>query len=85
MSIITMQRQIDRLATTIDQIKPRPLVKYKLIGVPPDDATDEAKAVFKKEFDAAQAAGVFVIQLVGVRPDPTNRRWQRPEDRQSLL
>lgn len=63
----TMQRQIERLRADVDQIKPRPIVRYQLIGVPADDATDQAKAAYQTEFDAAQAAGIFVIQLVPVR------------------
>lgn len=85
MSTAALQRQIDRLATTIDQIKPRPIVHYKLIGRASDDATDEAKAVYQAELAAAQVAGVSVIELVGIKPGQTKRRWQRPEDLQPQL
>lgn len=85
MSTIALQRQIDRLAATIDQIKPRPLVHYKLIGRPSEDATNDVKAVYQAELAAAQAAGVSVIELVGIKPGPPKRRWHRPEDRQSHL
>ena len=61
-----MQRQIDRLKTDIDQIKPHPIVHHKLMGVPRDSASPEEKAAYQSEFSAAQAAGVFVIQLVGL-------------------
>ncbi len=67
MTNLAMQRQIDRLKTDIDQIKPRAPVKYQLLGVPTDDASEQAKAAYQTELDAAQADGVCVIQLVPVR------------------
>lgn len=79
MSNIAMQRQIDRLKTDIDQIKPRAPVKHQLMGVPPDDASDEAKAAYQAEFDAAQAAGIFVIQLVPVRSPNHDSNHQAPD------
>jgi hypothetical protein len=85
MSTAALQRQIDRLASTICQIKPRTIIHYKLIGRPSDDATDEAKAVYQAELAAALVAGMSVIELVGIKPGQTKRRWQRPEDRQSRL
>lgn len=85
MSNIAMQRQIHRLKTDINQIKPRAPVKYQLIGAPNDDASDEAKATYRAELEAAQAAGAHVIRLVGVRPDPIRRGWSRSEDRRSSL
>jgi len=83
MSTAALQRQIDRLADTIEKIKPRPLVHYKLIGRPSDDASDNAKALYQAELAAAQTAGEVVIELVGVKPGPPKRRWQKPADRQA--
>lgn len=83
MSTAALKRQIDRLAATIEQIKPKQIVHYKLIGRPSDDATDEARAVYQAELTAAQAAGVSVIELVGIKPGPPKRRWQKPADRQA--
>jgi hypothetical protein len=64
MSTFSMKRQIDRLASDIGQIKPKPLIQSKLMTVPPADASDEAKAAYQEEFNQAQAAGVMIIQLV---------------------
>lgn len=94
MSTAALKRQIDRLATVVEQIKPRQIVHYRLIGVPGDDATDEERAVYQAELAAAQAAGESVIRLVGIKPDPIKpdapiqpdppkRRWQKPADRQA--
>ena len=80
-----MQRQIDKLAATVSQIKPRAPFHSILLAVPQDDATDAVKAAYQAKFDAAQAAGVQVIGLVGVRPDPIARGWSQAEDRRSSL
>lgn len=68
MSTAALQRQIDKLAATISQIKPKPPVKSILLGVPPDDASDAVKAAYQAELAAAQAGGVQVIGLVGIKP-----------------
>lgn len=80
-----MRAQIEKIRTEIDQIKPRPFVECKLMGQPPDVATDEVKAVYQAELTAAKAAGVSVIELVGIKPGPPKRRWQKPADRESWL
>jgi len=96
MSNIALRKKIDRLAESISQIKPRPIVRCEIMGQPPDDASDEVKSAYQKELDAAQAAGVFVIQLVGlkpdtikpdapIQPDTIRQRWQKPADRQPSL
>ena len=67
MSAQILRRGIDRLKYDLESINPRPLVRYKLMGVPPDDASAEAKAAYQVNLDAAQADGFFVIQLVPLK------------------
>lgn len=83
MSNQTLRRGINRLKSDVKFIKPRPLVQCKLIGEPSDDATNEVKAAYQAELDAALAAGLFVIRLVGIKSDPIKTRWQKPADLQA--
>lgn len=64
MSNTAMHRQVARLKNEVQKIKPQPPRTCKLMGRPPDDASNRVKAAYRAEFAAALAAGVFVIQLV---------------------
>ena len=79
MTSVALRRQIDRFKRDMESMKPNPIVHYKLMAVPREDASPAAKAAYQVTLDAAQAAGIKVILLIGIKPETQSHDNPNPQ------
>lgn len=82
MTTQTLRRQVDRLKAELDALKPppiKPFVHHKLMAAPRDGACAAEKAAHQAELEAAQAAGIKVILLIGIKPETQSHDNPNPQ------